>query len=341
MKKIWEYDFGYAFFRPYIQWAIRNSYSKISVKGLENLPDPKSVSLIITPNHCNTMMDSLVVLQSRKEPMSYVARADVFKKPFFAHILNNLRILPIYRKRDGADNQEKNVAVFDNVVESLNNGMAFCIHPEGTHRTKRSLLPIKKGVFRIAQQAAKSNPERPVAIVPTGLEYDDYFNNMRPVTISYGKPIYIKGDEDLDELSQMLHDRIAELITYFPDDENLDAAQAAFDKSRKPHFNVLHYIAAVALLPIFIVTGFLCSPMLLATILITRNLKDKAWLNTIRFLCKVGLTPFTVAGAAIAGFTHLWWPLAIAFAALTAYAHPLFYLILVFYKRLISSTTAS
>ena len=339
MKKIWEYDFGYAFFRPYIEWAVRNSYSKITVKGLENLPDPKEVSTIITPNHCNTLMDSLVVLQSRKEPMSFVARADIFKNPFFARILHNLRILPIYRRRDCENTQEKNVAIFDAVVDSLNNGMAFSIHPEGTHRTRRSLLPIKKGVFRIAQQAAGSNPDRPVVIIPAGIEYDDYFNLMRPVTLTYGKPISIEGGEDLDELAELLHDRMAELITYFPDDSHLDEAEAAFYASRRPHFSKRHYAAAAALLPIFVLTGFLCSPMLLATALISRKLKDKAWLNTLRFACKLALTPFTVAGAAIAGFIHLSWPLAIAFAVLTAYSHPIFYRILIFYKRLLTFST--
>lgn len=335
MRKVWEYDFGYAFFRPYIQWAVRNSYSRMTVKGLENVPDPKDASVIITPNHCNTMMDSLVVLRSLKEPVAYVARADIFKKPFFAHILNNLRILPIYRSRDGGNSQKQNVAVFDAVVDCLNHGVSFCIHPEGTHNAHRSLLPLKKGVFRIAKQALETNPDRPVYIIPAGLEYDDYFNPMRPVTLTYGTPIRIEGNEDLDEQAASLYDRISELITWFPNDEHLAEAEAAFEASKRPRYNWLHYLAAVALLPAFVVTGFLCSPMLLVTAFLFGKIKDKAWMNTVRYSCKLALTPFTVAGAAIAGFIHLSWPLAIAFAVLTAYAQPLFYLILVFYKRLL------
>lgn len=334
MKKIWESNIAYSLFRPYIDWAVRNLYSKVTVKGLENVPDPKKVSVIFAPNHCNTMMDSLVVLQSRKSPTFFVARADIFKNPFFARFLNFFKILPIYRQRDGANSQLKNVAVFNAVVENLNHGLPFSIHPEGTHRARRSLLPLKKGIFRIAKLALLSNPDRPVVIIPVGLEYEDYFNIMCPVTITFGKPIQIKGDEDPEEMTGILHDRISELITYFPNDSNLDEAEAEYYTSKMRHFSRRHHLAAAALFPIFVLTGFLCSPMIAAAAIINRGIKDKAWLNTVRYSCKLALTPFTVAGAAIAGFSHLCWPFAIALALLTAYSHSIFYRILLFYKRL-------
>lgn len=334
MKKVWEKDFGYTFFRPYIQWAIRNTYSKVTVKGLENIPDPEKVSVLITGNHCNTLMDALVLLQARKAPTAFVARADIFKKPFFAKILGNLRILPIYRQRDGGDSKEKNIAIFDNVVECLNAGMAFAIFPEGMHRPRRSLLPIKKGVFRIAQQAVGSNPDRKVVIVPMGLEYDDYFNIMRPVTISFGGPMEIKGGEALDSLAEELRTRISGLISYFPDDENLEANEKAFEESKKRHYGPLHMLLAVALLPVFLISGLLCSPMLILAGILNSAIKDRAWHNTMRFGSKLFLTPFTVIGAAIAGFINLKWPLALLLVIATLYAHPVFYRILSFYKRI-------
>ena len=337
-ERIWKYDFGYSFFRPYIEWTYRTCFSKIKVNGLENVPDAREASVIIATNHCNTMMDSLLVLQSRKEPVFFVARADIFKKALFAYLLTNLRILPIYRKRDCEDSLEKNGMVFDNVVDALNHGIAFCITPEGTHRARRSLLPFKKGAVRIAQQALESNSGRPVYIVPAGLEYDDYFNIMRPVSITYGEPLRITGDEDIDAFTEDLHDRISKLITYFPDDENLEAAEKAFYESRRPHYNVFHYIAAILLLPAFLVSGFLCSPILALTLFFKSKLKDKAWLNTVRFSCKLVLTPFIVAGAAIAGFIHWPWWAALLLAFATLYAHTVFYGILVFYKRLFRKT---
>lgn len=339
MKNIWEYDFGYAFFRPYIDWALKTSYSKIEIQGGGNVPNPSNASVLIAANHCNTLMDALVILHSRKEPIAYVARADIFKKPFFAHILHNLRILPIYRRRDCQDSIEKNVPIFDNVVECISHGMMMSIHPEGTHRCRHSLLPLKTGIVRIAEQAAQTYPERPVFIVPAGLEYDDYYNNMGTVSLTFGKPIRITGNEDIYELTDRLRDRISELITYFPDDEHLDEAEAAFEKSRIPQYKAIHWIWAVLLLPLFLLFGFLCSPMILVSAYFRNRLKDQAWMNTIRYVSKLFLTPFTTIGAAVAGFIHLPWYGAILLVLATLFAHPIFYRIRAFYKKLIKSST--
>lgn len=336
MKKVWEKGLGYSLFRPYVQWATRNSYSKITIKGKENIPDLNQVSVLFASNHCNTLMDALVLVQARKEPSAFVARADIFKKPAVAKFLRNLRILPIYRQRDGADSMAKNVEVFDNAVDCLNHGMAFCIFPEGTHRPHRSLLPIKKGVFRIAQKAVAENPERPVVVVPVGIEYDDYYNIMRPVTVSFGEPIEVKGGENLENLTELLRERLSKLITFFPYDEHFEEAEKAFEESKKPSYGPLHYLLAVSLLPFFIISGLLCLPMILAAAFLKKGIKDRAWHNTVRFACKLALTPLTVIAAAIAGFCCLPWYFALALIAATLYAHPAFYLILIFYKKLIS-----
>jgi len=335
VRNVWDNYYDYNFFRPYIEWAFRTCYSKIEVNGLENLPSPKNASVIISANHCNTMMDSLLILQSRKEPVFFVARADIFKKKFFATILNRLKIMPIYRKRDCQDSCEKNVAVFDNVVDGLNGGIAFSIHPEGTHRTRRSLLQLRHGIFKIARQAALSNPGRPVYIVPTGLEYDDYFNIMRPVKITYGKPILITGSEDIESLSAELYDRMSSLITFFPDDEHLEKREKEFYESKKQKYNFPHWLLAATLLPVFLTSGILCSPIILISGILNARLKDKAWKNTVRYSCKLALTPFLVITAAIVGFIKLPWYLAIVLIFATLYAHPVFYWILSFYKRLI------
>lgn len=335
MQKVWEHNFWYDFFKPYIVWATRCSYSKVKVKGIENIPDQTKNSVIIAANHCCTMMDSLVLLQSRREMTFFVSRADIFKKKFFADILTGLRIMPIYRHRDCANNAARNVVVFKNVVDALEHGGALAIHPEGTHDPRRTLLPFKKGVVNIAQLAAETDPRRPVYIVPTGLEYTHYFEYMRPVTVTFGEPIRISGGENPEEVSRELRNRVSQLITFFPDDEHLPEREKEFNGRLKPHYGPAYKLLAVLLLPILIAAGILCSPILLATVLITRNIKDKAWFNTIRFSCKLVLTPIITTGAAVAGFILLPWYLALPIVAAVLYAHPVFYRILAFYKDLL------
>lgn len=335
MVEIWNKRADYTFFRPYIEWAARTSYSRITVNGLENIPDPKTASVFITANHTNTLMDSLVVLQSRKDPTAFIARADIFRKKTIATCLERIKILPIYRHRDSDDSQNLNAPIYDNVVECVSRGLPMCIFAEGTHRPRRSLLPIKKGVFFMALQAKKTYPDRPVYIVPAGIEYTDYFNNMLPVTLTYGAPIEIKGDENPDELAPVLREKMSELITFFPDDENLAENERKFERDRAPEFGPLDYVFAAVLLPVFAVSGFLCLPALVAAAVLSRKLKDRAWLNTMRFGCKLFFTPFCTLGALIAGFANLPWFGALLLGAATLYSHPVFYRILVFYKRLL------
>lgn len=334
MIEIWKKRTDYTIFRPYIEWAARNSFAKITVKGLENIPDPESSSVFITPNHTNTLMDSLVILQSRVQPTAFLARADIFKQKTIATCLERIKILPIYRHRDTADSQTLNAPIYDNIVECVRNGLPMCIFPEGTHRPRRSLLPLKKGVFYMALQAKRTYPDRPVFIVPAGIEYTDYFNNMLPVTLTYGKPLEIMGDEDPDALAAVLRERMSELITYFPDDENLAENERKFDQERAPEYGTSDKLLAALLLPVFAVSGFLCLPALISAAVLVSKLKDKAWMNTVRYCCKLFFTPFCTLAALVAGLSHLPLVWALILTAATLYAHPIFYRILVFYKRL-------
>ena len=61
-RKIYEKDLGYDILRPIVDWNIFQSYRRIAVKGKENIPTDGAV--IIAPNHCNTLMDALVILRA-------------------------------------------------------------------------------------------------------------------------------------------------------------------------------------------------------------------------------------------------------------------------------------
>jgi|GEM_PF-2029190 len=328
MKEIWEENKGYNLFRPYMQWATRTSFSKVTVVGVEKVPDTEKASVLIAANHCNCLMDSLVILQSRKEPTAFVARADIFENPIIGKCLHNLKMLPIYRRRDCDNSQEKNVAVFDNVVETISHGLALSIHPEGTHRARRSLLPMKTGVVRMALHAKETYPERPVYIVPAGIEYEDYFHNMGAVTLTYGDPIEIKGGEPVEQTAELIGKQIAELITWFPDDENLKANEKAFYERTTKKYTRDDKVQAIALLPLLLLSGFLALPIIAVSEYLVRGLKDKTWSNTVRFVVKQALTWFTVLGALIAGFSHLSLIGSLLLGAATLYAPPVFYQIL-------------
>ena len=75
--------------------------------------------MIFAPNHHNALMDALAVLFTIPRQMVFLARADIFRKGVFANILTFLKILPIYRIRDGYSALQPNSEIFNKTVEVL------------------------------------------------------------------------------------------------------------------------------------------------------------------------------------------------------------------------------
>ena len=228
MRKPYERDWRYSWARIWCDDAIRSIFSKITSYGKEYVPTDGAV--ILAPNHCNTLMDALVILQDWKDATLFGARADIFKKQSVDRILRFLKILPISRVRDGAQAVLKNRKTMDEVVECLDHGMKYCMFCEGTHRPMHSLLPLKKGIVRTALLAnERIGGSKPVYIVPIGLEYQDYYRTRTPMSIRYGEAInvteFLSAHPEMGEgkiyrtLLPELRQRISSLITCLPDDE--------------------------------------------------------------------------------------------------------------------------
>jgi 1-acyl-sn-glycerol-3-phosphate acyltransferase len=227
-EKIYDKDGIYTFLRHYVDWAISGSYRKTEIHGEENIP--QDGALLFAPNHCNTLMDALVMLNAYNGSTVFGARADIFNNKFIANIMYFLRILPMVRQRDGLRNVLKNKDTQETIVETLEHDVRFCMFPEGKHRTMHSLQVLGKGVFRAVLAAnAKFGTQKPIYIIPVGIEYGDYFRYRTTVLINYGRPInvteFVKSldveneVQMIEPLRKELVERMKELMTYLPDDE--------------------------------------------------------------------------------------------------------------------------
>ncbi|MCQ2068403.1 MAG: 1-acyl-sn-glycerol-3-phosphate acyltransferase [Bacteroidaceae bacterium] len=222
----------YTFLKVFVDWSVRSSFRRYQVEGLGNVPDDGHV--IWASNHTNALMDPMVMLSSTRGRKVFVARADIFKKKWAREALSFLRVMPIYRIRDGIDAVKHNNECIDQATGVIMDGVPFVIFPEATHRAKHSLLKLSKGIFHIAESAIeKSNGDKPVYIQPIGVEYSDYFRFRNKVLIRFGKPANVSKflEEHNDEpipvamlkMRELLTERLAEQIVYIPDDEDYDA----------------------------------------------------------------------------------------------------------------------
>lgn len=234
MGKIQDDNRLYSFLRPFVDYHIHKAFRHYKVVGTENIPE--NAACIFGANHTNTLMDALVLLKVNREKKVFIARGDIFKKPAIAKIMYFLRILPIYRIRDGYKSvKDNNSDIIEKAADVIHDEVKLFLYPEASHRTKHSLRQLSKGIFHIALEANKTfGHEKPIYIIPTGIEYGDYFRYRSTVLITFGDPINVtefvnqRKDENeaivLNELRELLTERLASKISFIPDnEENYDA----------------------------------------------------------------------------------------------------------------------
>lgn len=387
MRKIQDDSVLYSLIKPYVDHHTRRSFIRYKVLGRENIPTDGAC--VFGSNHCNTLMDAMVLLAATKGKKVFIARGDIFKNPTTANILKWIRILPIFRMRDGIGAvRDKNGDTISQAVDVLHDEVPLCLFPEATHRTKHSLRPLSKGIFHIALEANKQfGKEKPIYIVPVGLEYGDYFRFRSTVVVSFGKPInvteYLKGRENdneaviINELKALLTQRMSELISFIPDDDEdyeaiwetikvragrnrrdpvmqllnnkktiaeiLDIKKEKpkelmdqfFDKAirweqcrKKERISVttlsrvmkgklrtwktlLRTLLMLVGLPFFVAAATVTSPIWIVAYFILKNLKDKAFRNTVNFGVELVLHPLITATGMTLLFCMAPWEIAV------------------------------
>ena len=214
MGKIYKWSFRYAIGKIHVSISQRLFFKSIVVTGVENIP--KNRPVLFAPNHQNALMDAIAIVCKAPGQTVFMARSDIFKNSFAAKLLRFLKIMPVYRIRDGYSSLGKNEEVFDEAFEVLANNKSLCIMPEGTHNLKHFLLPLVKGPFRLVFSFIEKFPDslKPV-IIPVGLHYKNYKEYRGETVINFGKPIdtgeYVEiYKQSAPKAINMLKDRVAE-----------------------------------------------------------------------------------------------------------------------------------
>ncbi len=190
-KNIEKYDIFYQLLKKYVDfWHNYIYYRKVLAYGRDNINF--SVPTIFAPNHQNALMDAMAVIGTLERQLIFLARADIFKNKFVARILYFLKMLPVYRIRDGFENLKQNDGTFLDTLRVMEHRNGVVILPEGNHANFRKLRQLKKGICRIAFQTAEASGfTKEINIVPVGLEYSHYWRFRQVLTVVYGHPINV------------------------------------------------------------------------------------------------------------------------------------------------------
>jgi 1-acyl-sn-glycerol-3-phosphate acyltransferase len=178
----------YEFCRTYARFMHSLYYREICIVSPENVP--ASDAVIFSPNHQNALMDALAILINQPKQPVFMARSDIFAKKRIARVLNFLKIIPVFRIRDGFENLQNNDETFRIALNVLQNNQPVALMPEGNHGDQRRLRPLKKGLMRLAFQAQENfKNDKKVKIVPIGIHFSHYSNFRSRLLVIYGRPI--------------------------------------------------------------------------------------------------------------------------------------------------------
>lgn len=195
-------SFFYFVFQQYLKFWHRIYYRSIKIIKYTQVPAPYPV--IYAPNHQNALMDALAILLTDYHQPFFLARADIFKSKFIAGFLNRIKILPVYRIRDGAENLGKNDEVFKMTTKIFKQGSPLGIFPEANHSIIRSLRPLKKGLVRVAFLAESEHDWKlNLHIIPMGMYYSDIRRMNQDLVLLYGKAIPLSNYRELYEQSEV------------------------------------------------------------------------------------------------------------------------------------------
>jgi 1-acyl-sn-glycerol-3-phosphate acyltransferase len=212
-------------------WHNNVFYRKVIVIGRENINPDHHV--IYAPNHQNALMDALAVLFTNKGQLIFLARADIFRKKLIASILYFLKLLPVYRIRDGFSSLKGNDEIFTKTIDVLKSKNSLVILPEGDHAGFRKLRQLKKGICRVAFQSDEATDfTLKIKIIPVGIEYTHYTRYRQVLTVVYGKPIEVSEFYDLyresperalNELRAKLSNEMKGIMIHIESEEDYEA----------------------------------------------------------------------------------------------------------------------
>jgi 1-acyl-sn-glycerol-3-phosphate acyltransferase len=237
---LYHYDFRYTIARFHVDTALRLNFHKIVITGRkENVSKRRPV--IFASNHRNALLDALLLVYSsyHMKQLVFLARADIFKQKLIAWVLRGMRIMPVFRIRDGKDNLDKNNETFNNAARILKKNNTLAIFPEGVHNPKQSLLPIRKAVPRIVLPTeASTGFTLNSQIVPVSIYYRDIFGFLSDVYVTFGTPIEVRSYRDLyyenpvqavNALRQELEERLQSMVVNIRNEAYYEAYRLAID----------------------------------------------------------------------------------------------------------------
>lgn len=192
------------FVTPFLRLITSIFFRRIEIVGWEKVP-PGPV--IFAVNHPNGLIDPLFLLCFTPRPVSFLAKAPIFRMPLIGWFARGLGTIPVYRAQDNYATSQ-NRETFASARGLLQRGGAIAIFPEGTTHSEPRLKELKTGAARIALGCSAECPD--IVVVPTAIFYTAKHSFRSDALLYFGEGIEVTPTP-IDETGEPPRDAVMTL----------------------------------------------------------------------------------------------------------------------------------
>lgn len=214
-----------------LRLALRIFFRRIEIFGAGHIPI--SAPVIFVLNHPNGLVDPLFLLCFSPRPVSFLAKAPLFRIPLVGFFVRAFESIPVHRRQDPGSDVAQNRETFARARDLLTRGGILALFPEGASHSAPKLLRLKTGAARIALGVAKDE----LWIVPASLYYTWKTRFRSSALLSFGEafsvapaPLDDSGEPApaaVRELTRQIESRLSDLTLQGEDREALDLVRRA------------------------------------------------------------------------------------------------------------------
>ncbi len=180
---------------------------KMVVEGKENIPSKSG--FVMVANH-QSFLDINAVFAGVSHT-AFLAKADLWKIPYFGWGMSRSGSIPIYRK-----DPKKNAGMGKIIKQHIDEGFNYCVFPEGNRTKDGKMTSFKNGIFRIAKEHELTI--LPITLVDTGKRLSRNTLGLRPgpIRIVVHPPITPEQYKEMsmEELRDSAHDIVESELPY-------------------------------------------------------------------------------------------------------------------------------
>lgn len=180
---------------------------KLSFYGREKVPD---APYIVVSNHESLLDPPFVAVACKKDPVDFMAKAELFDKPILGAWTSRVRCIKVKRGKNS-------VASLKEALKRVSMGHVIGVFPEGTRSVTGELQEAKRGIGFLVARA--NVPVVPIYVEGTGEAFPKGKPVKRGTRINlyvgntvYPKDLPIKGESgkhDYEGISNVLMEHIA------------------------------------------------------------------------------------------------------------------------------------